>query len=99
MGLEVTTKNGKTPRVFAASPWAFIPVERAGRNQAMLYVKVPVCVIYVPCSYCRAEVGERCRGDRGPTTDVHAGRRSSYRYLKRQGPDLPPINLGPVSVV
>jgi hypothetical protein len=93
----VTTKNGKTPRVFAAGPWAFLPVERAGRNQALLYVKVPVCVLYVSCYYCKAEAGERCRGDNGPTTQVHVGRKSAFRRL--EGPDLEPVNLGAVSVV
>ncbi len=91
------TKNGKKCKIYVTGTWAFIPVERAGRNQAVLYAKVPSCVVYVGC-YCGATAGERCIGTFGPTAQVHCGRKRAGREFLLRQPNHNVHNCGPLKM-
>jgi len=92
------TKNGKTCKIYVSGQWAFIPTTLAGVNKSVLYLKVPSCVVYVDCPYCSAKAGERCKGSRGPTTQVHVGRKSSARARLKNLPTHKIWNAGPMRI-
>jgi hypothetical protein len=42
------------------------------------------CVEFVGCSYCRARVGELCRGPHGAKFSTHYPRREDFQAMKRR---------------
>ena len=91
-------RNGTDLKSYVTGQWAFIPTTRAGDNHTVLYLKVPSCVVYAPCHHCKAEIGKRCKGARGPTVGVHMGRKSAAITRKSLSPVAKIQNLGPMRI-
>ena len=91
-------RNGHACKIYVTGQWAFIPTTRAGDNRTVLYVRVPSCVVYAPCHVCKAKIGERCKGRRGPTTGVHMGRKSTAIAVKARYPEIKIKNCGPLRI-